>query len=394
MDLSEKEAIRIAGFELNALNFAQAMPKSIDGTRIADADTLMHDITGKPLFRRLSLARRDRAVGYADVAVLDIFAEPLLAVVPDRRWSEAAILRAARAAFEKSKRGRKHDAVRFVAYSYPKIAVQFLLDGKEVAMLELYSWADVPPARDRKRGEGPSNFERWSLIEETPANIRRENAGTFEKRVAHWADSRLIQFDPTTISIAALEQLGVRLLLSDTREIHYAPRAEDHHICYELRGQQTPVWCVAASVEMILNFYRWRYDQPRIADELDLGTCDAPNGLPYGDEIKVVNTLEKLSAQSLDATMTATPAWNIHVDSIRDHRPLISFVPGHSRTVAGYTESRIFILGELPYRGLLVYDPWPPTDCAHPELGGAITRWENFRTTTYRYAFTASLKHV
>jgi hypothetical protein len=172
-------------------------------------------------------------------------------------------------------------------------------------MLELMSWQKVPPARERDRKAAPSNFERWSLIKETPDEIRKENAQSF---------------------------------------------------------------------------YRWRYDQPRIADELDQGTCDAPTGLPYGDEIKVVNTLEKLTSNTLDANMIATPGWAVHRDEIRAHRPLISFIPGHSRTVAGYTESRISILGELPYMGLLVYDPWPPTDCDHPEAGGTITRWENFRT--------------
>ncbi len=147
---------------------------------------------------------------------------------------------------------------------------------------------------------------------------------------------------------------------------------------------------------MVLNFYRWRYDQPRIADELGIGTCAAPspNGLPYGQEIKVVNTLEKLSSNTLDAIMIANPGWAVYRDVIDAHRPVISFIPGHSRTVAGYTESRLALIGELTYLGLLVYDPSPPTDCDHPEVGGSITRWENFRTTTYRYAFTAELQHV
>jgi hypothetical protein len=394
MELSEREAIRIAGLELNTLNFAQVLPRSIERTSIEDGGTLVYDISGKPLFRRIRLIRGNRTAGYADIGVNDIFGEPLLAVQPGEMWNEANLLRAARVALRKRNRQATYDAVRFVAYSFPKLAVQFLNGDKEVAMLELYSWAEVPPARDRHRGEGPGNFERWSLIEETPDEARRENAADFKKRVDHWQMDRLRTIDPTRISLKTIEILDVKLLLSDTREVHYAPRAADHHICYELRGQQTPVWCVAASVEMILNFYRWRYDQPRIARELDLGTCTAPNGLPYGDEIKVVNTLEALTRNSLDASMTATPGWTLHRDSIRDHRPLISFVPGHSRTVAGYTESRIFILGELPYRGLLVYDPWPPTDCYHPEEGGRITRWENFRTTTYRYAFTSSLRHV
>ena len=30
----------------------------------------------------------------------------------------------------------------------------------------------------------------------------------------------------------------------------------------------------------------------------------------------------------------------------------------------------------------------------HPENGGVITRWENFATQTYQYAYSAVLKHV
>jgi hypothetical protein len=40
-----------------------------------------------------------------------------------------------------------------------------------------------------------------------------------------------------------------------------------------------------------------------------------------------------------------------------------------------------------PYRGLLVYDPWPPNS-------GVIPRWENFDAQTYRRTFTARLTLV
>lgn len=395
MELDKEQFLRVAGFELNALHFAGALPRSLEGVRIDDPGTLIYDITGVPLYRRVPLERRDRALGHADVAVRDAFAEPLLSVGLDTPWNEASMVRRAQVALRKQNPRAEFDKVRFVAYSYPKLAVQFLRDGEEVAMLELMSWVPVPPARPRDEEEGPSNFERWSVIEETPERERKENAQNFGKRVALWSNDRLVELDPTLIAVSIFER-DAEILHSVTHEIHYAPRADDHHICYELRSQQTNTWCVAASIEMVLNFYRWRYDQPRIAGEIDIGTCDAPSpiGLPYGQEIKVVHCIEKLSAKSLDATMIANPGWAVYRDEIDAHRPVISFIPGHSRTVAGYTESRIALIGELPYLGLLVYDPSPPTDCDHPEFGGSITRWENFRTTTYRYAFTAELQHV
>lgn len=392
MQLDERQLLRVAGLELGALSFSKALPVSLEGVRIEDAGTTIYDISGEPLFHRLPLVRRRTTVGYADVAVLDAFAEPLLAVHFDSRWSESSLLRSAKAALRRQNREARFDEARFVAYSFPKIAVQFLLKKQEVAMLELGSWAPIP----QSKGDQPSEYglQRFSLIQQERSEGSKKTADAFRKRMELWDAEPLRKLDAQLISSAAFQQLDLKIKLYDRRQIHYAPRADDHSICYELRGQQTGVWCVAASVEMILNFYRWRYDQPRIATELNLGTCDLPNGLPYGDEIKVVQALEKLSAKSLDADMTATPTWALFRDEIREHRPLISFVPGHSRTVAGYTESLLVLLGELPYRGLLVFDPWPPTDCDHPEAGGVITSWENFRTTTYRHAFRAHLKHV
>lgn len=392
MQLNEKQLARVAGFELNALNLSKVLPVSLEGTRIEDAGTIIHDLDGEPLFRRIPLERQRIIVGHADVAVRDVFAEPLLAIHFDSRWSESSLLRRAIIALRQQNPDARFDETRFVAYSYPKLAVQFLLQKREVAMLELYSWLKVPPARADAKGE--YGLERRSLSRELNEETRRSHAESFARRVASWDSERFRAIEPRAISIGTLAALKATLKLTDTREIHYAPRADDHHICYELRGQQTGVWCVAASVEMLLNFYRWTYNQPRIASELNLGTCTAPHGLPYGDEIKVVNTLETLSANSLDADMTASPNWALHRDEIRQHRPLISFIPGHSRSVAGYTESLISLTTELPYRGLLIYDPWPPTDCDHPEAGGTITSWENFRTQTYRYAFRAHLRHV
>lgn len=135
----------------------------------------------------------------------------------------------------------------------------------------------------------------------------------------------------------------------------------------------------------VLDFYRYNYSQVRIAAEEGLGTLTSPNGLPYGDEYKVVNTLQKLTSNALTAHLDTSPNWAEFVSEINANRPLISFIPGHSRSVAGYSETSLF--GWFIYQGLLVYDPWPPTT-------GVITRYENFATQTYRDTFTAHLTLV
>lgn len=394
MPISAQQLQRLAGFELNALRAAQVLGDKFEKVKVPRTGTPIFDINGTLLFYRMPLQIGGKPSGYVDLGVHETLAEPLLAVGMGGAWDEKAIVQEAGAAARKGRRSLKFNSVRFVAYSFPKLALQFLLDGREVLMLEWKTWAEVPPqASERRQGE-PSNFERWSFIDDMPAEVKRARVRSFQKRQAIWSTPALNRLDPTVITKNVFAPSKIVIKLKDTREIHYAPRADDHHPCYELRGQQTNVWCVAASVEMLLNFYRYQYDQPRLAQEMDLGTCAAPNGLPYGQEYKVVDTIEKLSSNTLDATAILNPAWSVFQTEIQANRPLISFIPGHSRTVAGYTRTLIHLPGQVPFKGLLVYDPWPPTDCAHPEAGGVITKWENFATQTFRYAFTAVLKHV
>jgi hypothetical protein len=378
---------RIAALELNMLRASETLGEEFERLKVARRGTPVYDINGTLLFYRLALSRGQQATGYADIAVNDALGEPLLATSAGVPWNEAALLKEGAAA-AKRRRKVKYDQIRFVAYSFPKIALQFLLNGAEVLMLELWTWAEVPQPQygDRKPLE-PSNFERWSLLEELPREVRLARARSFKKRLAIWDRPKLRRFRTDVIRRDLLLSRDFVIRLVDRRELHYSSRLADHHICYELRGQQTNVWCVGASSEMVLNFYRYNYDQVRLAQELGLGTLANPNGLPYSRVGDVVTVLEDLTSNALDVTMHVNPGWNVFRDEIRANRPLISFVPGHSRTVAGYTRTLISLFGAVPYQGLLVYDPWPPN-------AGVITKWENFATQTYQYAYSSVLRHV
>jgi hypothetical protein len=388
MPITTKDIQRIAGFELNALRAAEVLGEEFEKVRISRTGTPIYDLNGAMLFQRLPLTRGRTGSGYADIAVHEAMGEPLLAASTGRAWDEKALLEEGAAMARKGRRGLKYDSVRFVAYSFPKIAIQFLSEGTETLMLELYTWDEVPPAsyRDRKPLE-PGNFERWSLLDEMPARMRRSRERNFEKRLALWDVPVLRRIDPRVITRDRLRVRDFALQLFDTRELHYSTRDSDHHPCYELRGQQTNVWCVAASVEMVFNFYRYTYDQVRLAQELGLGTLNNPNGLPYARVGDVVTVMENLTSNALDVTMHTNPAWNIFRNEIRANRPLISFVPGHSRTVAGYTRSMIVLVNQIGFHGLLVYDPWPPN-------AGVITRWENFATQIYQFAYSSVLVHI
>jgi len=397
MTVSVEQIQRIAGFELNALRLSGALGEEFEKVRIPKRGTTIYDLNGAVLFYRIPLRRGQIASGYVDIAADEAFGEPLLATSMGLAWDEKALLETGTARVLEVWPQLKYDAVRFVAYSFPKIALQFLLRRKEVLMLELFSWVEIPPKPPEPRKQlEPSNFERWSLLDELPENVKRTRVRNFRERLEL---SNLPALQMIDLSVIMKEKLQIRdivIKLFDTWEIHYSQRQNDHYTCYELRSQQTPVWCVAASVEMVLNFYRYSYDQVRIAQELDLGTCAMPNGLPYSRVGDVVTVMENLTSNALDVTMHTNPTWNIFHSEISANRPMISFIPGHSRSVAGYTHSLLNFPGQVPYRGLLVYDPWPPpaTNCTDPEVGGVITRWENFATQTYQFAYSSVLRQV
>ena len=101
----------------------------------------------------------------------------------------------------------------------------------------------------------------------------------------------------------------------------------------------------------------------------------------------MVTVIEAMTSNALDANINTSPNFNEFRTEIRANRPLISFIWGHSRTVAGYTRQNFVFWGMTPFRGLLVYDPWPPNV-------GVITRWENFDTQSYFATYTARVTLV
>ncbi len=398
--MSASAVKRLAGLELNDLLLTRNVPRSLfEKTRVSSAGVPIYDISGELLFHRVSLRKGRGLTGYADIAVNPVFGAPFLGASIGATWNGRALAKEAAAAARKLRRGMRFDTIRFVAYSYPKLAVQFLLRGKEKLMLELYSWEPVPEMRTRPRDEPPSNFERWSFFEDMPASRKRSNTRRFQKRLDQWDDLCPPRrpprgFKPELIRIREFEQLTrdfeFRPLVV-SRELHYSPDNTHHHPCYELKSQLTNVWCVAASVQMLLDFYRYNFDQTKLATDLGLGTIANPNGLLYANDTDVVTVLENLTNNALNATINTNPTWAEFVSEINANRPLISFIPGHSRTVAGYTRGRSILGGY--FKGLLVYDPWPNSPSVPPvtTTGGAIVRWENFDTSTYRRTFTGVL---
>jgi hypothetical protein len=425
--MAEDPHRRRVAVELNALHWTGALEGVLEGARIG-AGTMVYDLNGTPLFERLPLTA-DGLEGHADVALHPGMGTVLMAVRPETPWNEANLLEEARVAAKEvlGPDGLPPEATeRFVAYSHPKLAVQFLLGDEELVMLELWTWRPVPPRRDRDPADLPSHFERWSYLDEIPAETLAAKQLSHESRVA--ANEALPGRERLDVNLVARDQFapiaggggpgsdtgtggvggggGAQAgpppaggqagplpaggqagapPAGDQRNLHYSTRAISHATCYEALGQETAEWCVAASVQMLLGFYRYEYPQDRIATTLGLGTVAVPNALPNGQEDKVVATIESMSSTALQAVKTPLAGlapkdtWDRFKAEILANRPAISFIHGHSRTVAGYTDQGV---PGLVFKGLVVYDPYGPSGV------GAITL-EDIAFPIYTFAFTA-----
>jgi hypothetical protein len=384
MPVFERRDMRALGaIELNMLNLGDGFAEGLDGRRVGEG-TPIFDLNGAELFMRCPLGEGSRM--YVDIASNPAMGGVVLGVSQGLEWDERQFLELAQGAVGEAI-ARESDRVRFVAYSFPKIAVQFSAEGKELALVELFTWEPVPPAGPRREGI-PGNFERWSFLDDHPGEKSlASRRARFAKRVGELQSLQVIAGDPHLIDRSLLLNLPIPIepWRRDEWELHYSTRAADHHPCFELRGQETSVWCVGASTQMLLDFYRYEYTQVRLAQELGLGTLTNPNGLSYSAIGQVVTAIEHLTSNALDATMNTAPTWNEFRSELRANRPMISFIPGHSRAVAGYMVSSPFVFSA--FRGLLVYDPWPPNV-------GVITRWENFATQTYFASYRAAVTIV
>jgi hypothetical protein len=157
-----------------------------------------------------------------------------------------------------------------------------------------------------------------------------------------------------------------------SKVLKYAPRCSPHD-CFALYAQQTNVYCAVATGQMILDFYRYNFDQLAIAAAM--GT-DA-GGTSFDGQ---VTGYEALSKGCLDATHDSSADWTEAKAEIDANRPLKSGIPGHARACAGWKRQNFTLVGSPPVRGLQIYDPWPwnADICA----GGAVY-WEDWDAVTH-----------
>jgi len=354
------------------------------GTAEIDPKPLMiYDLNGELLFYEFTAMDGKDQLGRLKASATKRLGTTVATVeLGPRRWDPDKGIREAKKNTKKMFPKSSIMDAQLVCYSYPKIGVRVnLKEPRRPVRSLIFDVADGNMV-DRFGADELEGKTAWSFLDHlTPAaqedRIKRWDLRDLEREAALSKTPKLFER-----SFSAKEAKSLReTFVIDTpyiipfysqKVLKFGPRC-DAHDCFELYGQQTDVYCAVATGQMILDFYRYHYDQDDIAAAMSTSATGTSNS-------NQVAGYESLSNNCLTATYDSTADWSEARAEINANRPVKSGVPGHARACAGWKRQNIWLIGQPPKRWLRIYDPWPWN--ADICSGGQIY-WEDWETKTH-----------
>jgi len=355
------------------------------GTVELDSDPLViHDLNGEPLFYEFTAMDGKDQIGRLKASAT----KRLGATVPTiemgaRPWDPRKGTDNAKKKVKKQYPNARIEDTELVCYSYPKIGVRIdIVDEKLGRKSVIYDIADTSEVKrfglDELEGQTAWSYldsldpmqvegkiqlwdlrdkEREAAIKQTPKLLAR--AFTLKESVKI-RDTLLVPSDYVYIPFFS------------SKVLRFSPRCNTH-ACFELYGQETSVYCAVATGQMILDFYRYHYEQDDIAAAMGTGAGGTGNA-------GQVSGYESLSNNCLDATYDTSANWSEAKAQIDANRPVKSGSPGHARACAGWKRQNLWLFGQPQKLWLKIYDPWPwnADNCA----GGQVY-WEDWDAVTH-----------
>lgn len=380
---------RAAILEINLLRWLDIIPAVFEDLIIGDSGdaTTFTDTGGKEeLYTHFPLVRDNILAGFMDVAKHGIFGAPLLRVGErlltlddeDQRESAGASSR------------------RFVSYSFPKQGVLLDAERAESYLLDRRTRNKVPVDTARSAYRPPSVFEGWSLLEETPEKERKLREERFSHRVLIWDNvaSRVnVDGIGRTVSKKSFEEhvakhLGITQdsFVSLRRGVGFTGNPFVDTGIF-IRPQEQDLWCAPASLQMILEHFRYRFEQLDLAKALRVDNGSTGFPLPASQSRITEVEAETRTEGALDVAWIPFPEWKDYANAICQFRPVLSFIWGHVRVAAGALfakfkenqegcyagekEQIVSLLQDLQLEGLMIADPWPVGE-------GTKVWWEDF----------------
>jgi len=267
--------------------------------------------------------------------------------------------------------GGKVVRTRLVCYAYPKLGISVEWEkrdepGTRRTIVDIGDFSIVPErAEPGMRGPGA-----WSFYDHIPENRvpeAVEHFASYEKMVDELqersgknlaVDLKLYEFKSVQETIGAIIQIP----LFTTKILGFCTHGSSHE-CFRMHGQENGVWCVVATGQMILDFWRYYNSQTAIATAMGTGS----GGTSWNGE---VNGLESLTCNHFDAQSDLSPTFSKAKAEIDANRPFDYSYSYHAMACVGYRQQNFYVFGTQPVNSVLLYDPSP--------VNVGTIRWETW----------------
>jgi hypothetical protein len=258
---------------------------------------------------------------------------------------------------------------KLVCYAYPKlgIAVEWKKERKtQRTILDIGDLSVVPKkAESGMRGPGAVSFYERASEEAVPESLKLFEA--YDK-VVDDLQERSKQDLATRKTMTEINQVYlaipsvVQVSMFKTKILTLCAHNVSHE-CFNLHGQENGVYCVVATGQMLMDFYRFYHSQSSIATAMGTGA----GGTSYAGEI---NGYQSLTCSHFTALQDSSPTFAEAKAEIDANRPFDYSYSYHAMACAGYREQRIYIIGATPEKSVYLYDPSP--------VGIGTIRWETW----------------
>jgi hypothetical protein len=363
-----KETVRNANVQANLEIFTKT-PHTEEwiGSKLG-RPTLVYDINGLPLFYDypLNTPRREN-VGLIRTSANRLLGEMNLSTILGKvPWNWVEANEKVTEIIEKKQKGKVESLIP-VCYAYPKLGVKAKWSLRGEQKETIYDIADqsiVPPSIEPGlRGVGALSMYGLIREEATPELLERYKerqiiSEELERRVDFSLERNLRKYEYLELQKAyavVLELFTTKILTLCTH--NYS------HECFNLHGQENGYYCVPATGQMILDFWRYYFTQNQIATAMSTTT----GGTGWTGE---VNGLNNLTCSHFTAQSDMSPTFSEVKTEINANRPFDYSYSYHAMACAGYKEQNWYIMGTQPLRQVYIYDPSP--------VNSGVIRWETW----------------
>lgn len=340
---------------------------ALRGARLAEPDTI-YDLNGNVLFYDFPVTGLDyEPIGLVRTAASRFIGTPVVSFYPGGiRWDIGRASRKIEKLIVKQKKKASIIKMQPVCYAYPKlgIAVDWKAGPQKDIQRTIFDVSDlsVVPGSVSRNLRGPGVVSTKKIYRAGARSLKLfkkyENILTSLKR-KRLKIEKMLDFE----RFQAV-QLAIKVLIPFyiTRRLRFCTHGSSHE-CFRMHGQEDGVWCVVATGQMILDFWRYYNTQNDIATAMGTGT----GGTGWNGE---VNGLNSLTCNHFTAQSDMNPTFAKVRTEINANRPFDYSYSHHAMACAGYSRQILVPLGLNPVQSVYLYDPWP--------VNAGTIRWETW----------------